>query len=64
MEGFKERLIEEEFSLNEKIIKLDIFIKSDSFNKIDSFQQALLSIQLQSMKTYQSCLNHRLHSLN
>ena len=60
MSSFKERLIDEQTQLKDKIEKLDNFILSDNFNSIDKIQQSLLSIQLSSMKTYSDCLGERL----
>lgn len=45
MEAFKQRLIEEDKALNEKIIKLAEFIHTDRFNGIDVVQQVLLKAQ-------------------
>jgi len=60
MSTFKERLIDEQTQLNDKIEKLDSFISNENFNKIDKVQQSLLSVQLSSMKTYYECLKERL----
>ena len=60
MEAFIERLYDEAKELSNKWNKLEIFIKSDSYNNIEPIQQTLLSIQLDSMKTYHNCLIERL----
>jgi len=64
MSTFKERLIDEQIQLNDKIEKLSSFILSDNFKKVDSIQQTLLNIQLSSMKTYSQCLKERLDWLD
>ena len=56
---YKERLREEFFQLEERIIKLEAFIESDEFSNIDIAERGLLTIQLHAMKTYRACLIQR-----
>ena len=64
MSDFMGRLIEEKNQLDEKIGKLDVFIKSDAFNGIDNVQRGLLKIQLNAMITYSQVLDERLWRLS
>lgn len=63
MSDFKERLNVEFKELNEKIEKLNTFLRSDVINTIEENQRHLLSIQLASMETYLQCLDSRLQLL-
>ena len=63
MTDFKTRLIDEAAQLEEKLDKLDSFIKSDKFNAIDDVQKALLHVQATAMNTYLQCLKERLERL-
>lgn len=63
MEEFKIRLTDEQSQLDDRIEKLETFLKSDKSNEIDQFQLALLGIQLPAMKTYLRCLNERIGRL-
>jgi len=60
MSNFISRLSDEKSQLDEKIVKLEAFIKSDAFNTIDNVQCGLLKIQLNAMVTYSQILNERL----
>ena len=63
MEGFKVRLINEQFELQEKINKLKEFTNSENFTNIDIFQQNLLKEQIIAMDTYNDILIKRLAGL-
>jgi len=60
MSDFKIRLQTEESELTEKIIKLMDFLDGEVIKTIDKDQRTLLTIQLQAMMTYQTCLKERL----
>lgn len=60
MEGFQERVIAEKEQLDERTNKLDAFIDTAAFGKLPQAQQALLKVQLHSMKAYSECLSQRL----
>lgn len=60
MNTFKERLLEEQQQLNEKIEKLESFTLSDKFKEVDEVQMSLLNIQLIAMKTYSQILLERI----
>jgi hypothetical protein len=64
MDGFMERLLNEQKELNEKLSKLNTFINGDKFVTVDSIQQSLLKIQASAMKTYSDCLDQRITYLN
>jgi len=60
---FKERLVEEQVQLEEKLDKLDAFLMSDKVNEIADVQKALLQVQATAMNTYNQCLKERLERL-
>ncbi|PXV61255.1 hypothetical protein CLV62_12588 [Dysgonomonas alginatilytica] len=60
MNTFKERLVLEHDQLEEKLNKLDDFLKSEKVVSIESVQRTLLHIQATSMNTYLTCLKERL----
>ena len=64
MNDFKERLVQEEKDLMEKLEKLNAFNGSDKVDQIDPRQKALLSIQAGAMYTYVRCLQERISILN
>lgn len=63
MSNFASRLTDEKNQLDEKILKLDDFIKSNVFNDVDGVQRTLLKIQLSAMITYSQILDERLSIL-
>lgn len=63
MEEFYKRLLEEKEQLTDKIFKLSSFIGIDKFKTLPEIQQALLQVQFQAMKTYETCLVERLKYL-
>lgn len=60
MEGYIERLIDEEKNLSEKIDKLIIFVCSKKYNSLSKENRALLDFQLLAMRTYQNVLLRRI----
>ena len=56
MSDFKERLIDEQAQLEEKLNKLDAFRMSEKFEEIDDVQKALLNVQSAAMNTYNNNL--------
>ena len=63
MSDFKDRLIDEQAQLEEKLMKLDAFRMSEKFEEIDDVQKALLNVQSAAMNTYNQCLKERLERL-
>ena len=63
MSDFKDRLIDEQAQLEEKLMKLDAFRMSEKFDKIDDVQKALLNVQSAAMNSYNQCLKERLERL-
>ena len=63
MSDFKDRLIDEQAQLEEKLNKLDAFLMSDKVNAVDDVQKALLQVQATAMNTYNQCLKERLERL-
>jgi len=64
MSDFKERLIQEQKDLQEKIEKLDSFLESNEFfEKLNKGEQDLLTIQLYAMRTYNTVLLTRIDRL-
>ena len=64
MSDFKERLVQEEKELLEKVTKLDAFMKSDKFGSVSTTQRNLLNIQYHAMCIYEQCLIERLEDLD
>ena len=60
MEGYLERLIDEEKNLSEKIDTLIIFVCSKKYNSLSKENRALLDFQLLAMRTYQNILLRRI----
>ena len=56
----KDRVEIELSQLDEKITKLDTFIKSEKFKLLNESNQAILKRQLNAMKDYAICLTLRL----
>jgi hypothetical protein len=63
MNDFRQRLIEEDKALNEKIIKLAEFMHTERFTGIDLVQQVLLKAQHSAMVSYSTCLTERIKHL-
>ena len=63
MSDFKERMTEEHLQLGGRMLKLENFILGDDFKLIDPIQQALLTVQLKAMQTYDQCLIARMTAL-
>ena len=63
MDTFKERLIDEQNQLEDKIQKLDSFISSPKFKEIEPIQKSLLDVQFFAMQTYSSILSERISHL-
>ena len=63
MSDFKDRLIDEQAQLEEKLNKLDAFLMSDKVKAVDDVQKALLHVQATAMNTYNQCLKERLERL-
>lgn len=63
MSDFKDRLIEEQVLLEEKLLKLNDFNASEKSNAIDPTQKSLLLIQAGAMFTYNEILKARLERL-
>ncbi len=63
MSDFKNRLVEEQAQLEEKLNKLDDFLLSEKVNAIDDVQKALLQVQATAMNTYLQCLKERIERL-
>jgi hypothetical protein len=65
MSNFKERLIQEQKDLQEKIEKLASFLESDAFfENLKKEAQDLLTMQLYAMLTYNTILLARIDNLN
>ena len=72
MSDFKDRLIDEQAQLEEKLNKLDAFLMSDKVDAflmsdkvdaVDDVQKALLRVQATAMNAYNQCLKERLERL-
>ena len=63
MNDFKERLVNEQAELEEKLNKLNAFNDSELVKGIDPVQKQLLIIQAGAMHTYNECLKARLEHL-
>ena len=61
--GFKVRLINELYELEERIDKLSSFMWSDEFGKVAEEQALLIPAQLEAMEEYKKILESRLVDL-
>lgn len=60
MEDWKNRLIEEEANLSEKIAKLESFLKSENYDTLISLDKKDLKEQLLYMRHYRMVLRRRM----
>ena len=63
MSNFKDRLVTELNELQDKINKLDAFMKIEAFNNISHFQQEMLKDQLIVMDKYAEILSLRIQDI-
>lgn len=63
MEGFKVRLINEQYELEDKLTKLNQFISSDKITQLEPHMQELLRAQSMAMTDYNNILIERLSLL-
>ena len=63
MSNFKERLVEEQIQLEDKLKKLNAFNQSDKVNEITTEQKNLLLIQAGIVYSYNEVLKARLSTL-
>ena len=63
MSDFKNRLVEEQAQLEEKLNKLNDFNQSEKVKEIDLVQKDLLLIQAGAMYAYNECLKARIARL-
>lgn len=59
-ESVRERVVEEQNELRDKITKLALFVYSAKIDTVDEKQARLLKIQLRAMETYNDILTERL----
>ena len=62
-ETFYDGLVKQQLELQDKIMKLGIFIAAGGDKKASIFQGALMRTQLKAMKTYHQCLTERIDDL-
>lgn len=55
-----ERMVDERFVLNDRVSKLDTFIKSNGFNNLSKEEQALMEKQLPFMQGHLDILDQRI----
>lgn len=60
MKDFFKRLVEEQTELEEKIFKLNMFIRSENFSTLNVENRSLLRTQLRTMQTYDLILKRRI----
>ena len=63
MKELKKRLNKEFIDLLDKKETLEIFIGSKKFHTLKQIQKSLLTIQLDAMTTYATCLYERINNL-
>ena len=56
----KARIISENQTLTERIVKLQLFLSSDEFNNLEEKMQELLEEQLKIIKDYRDIINSRI----
>lgn len=60
MEAYQERVVNEKRELDEKMEKLDNFIKAPGFDGLPTMDSGLLKLQLGTMKIYSDILDVRI----
>lgn len=63
MSTFLDRLLAESKELDDRKLKLSLFLDGDKVLEIDPIQAALLSIQFSAMETYGKILHQRIELL-
>ena len=52
MEKYQERMLAELKELNDKVVKLDAFLKTDTYKNLDEHRRVLLGLQKNAMEQY------------
>ena len=60
LQPHQQRVVEEAEQLDDKITKLEAFLKSDKVSVVDGQEVTLLGTQLQAMKNYSDLLHARI----
>jgi len=60
MSDYLSRLKEEEKDLKTKLGKLFDFTQSEKFKTVEQFEESIIQIQLEAMRTYYRCLAERI----
>ncbi|AZV01197.1 hypothetical protein vBSdyM006_060 [Shigella phage vB_SdyM_006] len=60
MQPHQQRVIDEKTELSDKIYKLSSFRTTDMFNSLSEKEQALLTVQLNTMIEYENILEERI----
>ncbi|AUM58564.1 hypothetical protein KNT81_gp207 [Proteus phage phiP4-3] len=60
MQPHQQRVIDEKNELSDKIYKLSSFRTTDMFNSLSEKEQALLTVQLNTMIEYENILEERI----
>ena len=64
MESFVERMIVEKDELQDKVTKLENFLKGEQFRELGGLEQVYLKEQLKFMRGYLSVLRQRINFYN
>lgn len=59
-EGWQTRVIDEKEALEEKLVKLNAFIKGDAFKALPAEQRSLFGLQKKAMMAYFNVLKSRI----
>jgi len=60
MSDYLSRLKEEEKDLKTRLGKLFDFTQSEKFKTVEQFEESIIQIQLEAMRTYYRCLAERI----
>ena len=60
LQPHQQRVVDEAEQLDDKIAKLEVFLKSDKVSLVDGHEVTLLGSQLHAMKTYSAFLHARI----
>jgi len=60
MSTYQERMAEESEQLEDRLVKLNAFIRSDAYEQLDAVDQLLLRLQASAMAQYTAILEQRI----
>lgn len=64
MHAYQQRVVDEKTALNDKIVKLNLFIAGSQFRALSSAERERLARQLTHMNGYATALDERIEAFN